>query len=238
VLIIAGVIVCLVLAGTYSAVTSLSIQDTQIEQTPEGSLIQILSPQNNTTYRYTRNLLLNITASDAVAKITYFLTVDDEYYELVNCAEGPKIGLADIIYLKGDSNVTYTEPIEFSDLRCGVHVLYVYAFDVNGDVVECQTVTFINSSEVPTVYLTQQEYQEILYYFESEGLTIVPPPERVYFLFKDVFYFWSAEEFVSAVKANGISTISKWDNSPKIAFQGVLDGGWLPTYFDLNVIII
>ncbi|MDR0493229.1 MAG: hypothetical protein LBH74_06305 [Nitrososphaerota archaeon] len=66
----------------------------------------------------------------------------------------------------------------------------------------------------------------------------MPPPERVCLLFKDVFYFWSAEEFVSAVKANGISTISKWDNSPKIAFQGVLDGGWLPTYFDLNVIII
>jgi hypothetical protein len=163
VLIVVGIITCLVLVGTYSFANSASTQDAPVEPTSEGPQIQILSPQNNTTYRYTRNLLLNITASDAVAKITYFLTVDGEYtYELVNCAEGPKIFLADIIYLKGDSNVTYTEPIEFSDLRCGVHVLYVYAFDVNGDVVECQNVTFINSSEVPTVYLTQQEYQEIL----------------------------------------------------------------------------
>jgi len=240
VLIVAGVIVCLILAGTYSAVTSLSIQDTAMEQTPDGPQVQILSPQNDTTYLVNDDIVLNITASDAVAKITYFLELDGEYtYKFETYVQGGlKMTLYEISTLSGDSNITYTEPTKFFRLYSGVHVLYVYAFDANGNVVDYQSITFTISTEIPKGHLTYQEYQEILCYFESEGLTIMPPgPKDKIFLFGDLFYFQSAEEFASAVKAKNISTISKWDNSPEITFQGFVYEGCLPTIFYLKVII-
>ncbi|MDR0471219.1 MAG: hypothetical protein LBH79_05805 [Nitrososphaerota archaeon] len=220
-LIVAGILTCLVLVGTYSALVSFDIYDGLIKQTPKEPQVQILSPQNDTTYQI-HEIMLNITASDAVARVTYFLELDGEYtYDLVNYTEGPKMTLYETSTLTGDSNVTYTEPTELTGLYNGAQVLYVYAFDVDGNIVECQNITFTISSEIPNGYITHKEYQEIIRYFESEDLTIVPPePKYMFFLFGDLFYFQSAEEFAASLKANRVETIVKFDYGSEILFYG------------------
>ena len=237
-LIVAGIITCLVLVGTYSALVSFDIHDALIKQTPKEPQVQILSPKNDTTYQI-HEIMLNITTSDAVARVTYFLELDDEYtYDLVNYTEGPKMTLYETSTLTGDSNVTYTELTELSGLYNGVQVLYVYAFDVNGDVVECQSITFTISAEIPMGYLTHKEYQEILRYFESEGLTIEPPNPKAAYLIHGTFVgFESADEFVASVKAKGILTIVKFGEAPSVSFRGY-GPEILPTVYWFYVVIV
>ena len=237
-LIVAGILTCLVLVGTYSIIASFDIHDGLIKQTPKEPQIQILSPQNNTTYQ-THKVTLNITTSDTVTKVTYFLELDNEYtYDLINYTESPKMTLYETNTLKEDSNVTYTEPTELSRLYNGAQVLYVYALDVDGNIVECQNITFTISSEIPNGYITHKEYQEIIRYFESEGLTIVPYHKYVCPLHDGSVSVESAEEFASAMKANGVSTIFKWGNSPELGFRGDVYKSFLPTVYWFTVAII
>ncbi|MCL2476316.1 hypothetical protein [Candidatus Bathycorpusculum sp.] len=238
VLIVAGVIVCLILAGTYSAVTSLNIGDVPIEQTSAGPQVQILSPQNDTTYQINK-VMLNITASDAVARVTYFLELDGEYtYKVDNSLEVPKMTLYEISTLSGDSNITYTEPTEFFRLYNGAHVLYVYAFDVNDNVVDCQSIIFTISAEIPKGYLTHQELQTTISYFESQGLTVGSPASKYsYVLNGGVVHCVSAEEFVDTLKTHGLSRIDKLDYSPDISFCSC-GPGCLPVVYCFSVTIV
>lgn len=222
-LVVVAVVVCLVLAGTYSGVISLSTQDAPMEQTSEGSQIQILSPQNNITYQ-TRNMLLNISAHGATVKITYFLEVDGKYvYVPNNNVGGMPFDMCDLSSLDGDLNVTYTNPIELSRLHVGDHILYVYAFDAEGNVGEFQIVTFTIEPPVPPVVsMTREELQATIGYFESQELIVEPPnPKTAYLMHQgEVVFCGSAEEFADSLNTNGIKTAVKFDSSPDITFYG------------------
>ena len=239
-LIVVGVVVCLILVGTYSAVTSFSTQDTPIDRTPKGPQIQILSPRNNTTYQ-TRNVMFNITANNATAKITYFLDREESNMYIEMYPHNKGVNMDGFPVTDGDFNITYIEPGEFSrDLIQGVHTLTVYAFDEAGNVGDCQIITFMIDLPVPPVVsMTRQELQATIDYFESEGLIVVPPdPKSAYIGKRDIAWFESKEEFVTSLKENGVTAIIKFDTSPDISFCGFAGPGPLLFMYSFRVIII
>jgi len=236
VIIAVAVVICLILIGAYSTVTRLNTQDALMDPMPEGPQIQILSPQENTTYQV-RNIPLNITANNATTKITYFIEVDGDH-TYVDTWSDAKYNIDGIRVWDGDLNGTYTEPREFNCFQ-GVHTLYVYAFDEEGNVGDCQIITFTVAVPVPPeITMNRQKLQAAISYFESEGLTIEPPnPKAAYLIHGTVVNFESAAEFAASVKANGILTIVKFDEAPYVSFCG-FGSEILPTVYCFKVVII
>ena len=194
-LIIVSAMLSLILVG-YSIVKVFGTQDTLIENIPEQPAeqpaLQILSPQENTTYQ-TYNVPLDIATNNTTTKIIYRI---DSIVENATYVQ----------------NTTYTENTNLINLWSGVYNLIVYAFDAEENIIDHKTTSF--TIDYPN--LTQQELQETINYFKDQGLTIEPP--RPMILVKGSVLFESKEEFVSFVKAQGITTILEIDNIPYVSF--------------------
>ncbi|MCL2359889.1 hypothetical protein [Candidatus Bathycorpusculum sp.] len=191
ILIAVGTVAGLILVEGYNSVNDFGTRNETLESTPElqsttpGLLpIQILSPQENTTYVAFR-IPIDIKTNSAVAKITY--------------------------NINGAPNATYTEDTKTVSITMGPHQLNVYAFDAKGKIIEYKTLTFT----VDTPHITQEELQTTIDYFESQELTIEPASV---FLIKGSVSFESKEEFTAFVKAQGITTIKRYDEAPLVRF--------------------
>jgi hypothetical protein len=197
-LIAVSAMLSLILVG-YGIIIGFGTQDTTIENTTENTTeqptIQILSPQENTTYQ-TYNVPLNIATKNATTKVIYNIG---------------KIGES-TSYVK---NTTYTENTKMIDnLYIGVYNLTVYAFDAEENIIDHKTTSF--TIDYPN--LTQQELQETINYFKDQGLTIEPARHQL--IIKGSVIFESKEEFATFVKTHGITTILEIDEpSPYVWFS-------------------
>lgn len=242
VLVLVVIVLSLILVGSYSIVNNLSTPDAPIENIPPGPQIQVLSPQENTTYN-TGDIPLNITANNVTAKITYFLEVDGNH-TYISDNSYIKLNMYGIRVWDGDFNITYTESTEFHNLYGGVHTLTVYAFDADGNVGDCQIITFSVVYPVPPeITLTRQELQSTISYFKSQGLTIVPPdPKATYLLHGPIVNFENAKEFALAVRANNrITEVIEFDYPEHVSFCAYFytpDHQFLPVVYSFGVTIV
>ncbi len=206
----------LVLAG-YNILNCFVLQVRTPERTPELPQLQILSPQENSTY-HAVNVPLNITANNATAKITYSLD--------------------------GTENVTFNENVTATySLTKGVHNLTVYAFDEEGNVGDCKNLTFnVDIPYPPPLKLTQQELQSTISYFESQGLTIqvfdADGNEPQVWLNTGIVDLVSKEELATFAATRGISTIKEFINPTYVSFCAyVYDNSPLPTIYSFSATI-
>jgi hypothetical protein len=125
----------------------LSLQASEPQQMPQLPQLQVFSPQENATYQ-TSSLLLNVTANNATAKVTY--SID------------------------GAQNVTLNENTSSTpDLNSGVHTIVIFGLDSKGVVYDSKNVTFtVQVPYPPNTKLTAQQLQETFTYFKSRGFTL------------------------------------------------------------------
>jgi hypothetical protein len=146
--------------------------------------VEILSPEQNGTYQ-TTNVPLNITANNATAKIAY--------------------------NLDGTGNVTFNEnATAIPSLTKGAHNLTIYAFDNEGNVGDCKSVTFdIDIPYPPDMKLTMGRVQEVIAYFEAKGLEVrildTSKPQNC--LYADSVVINSKEALADCAIAKGINVI-------------------------------
>ena len=135
---------CLVAAVSYN---QLSLQASESDKMPQAPQLQVFSPQENAIYQ-SSSMFLNITASNATAKITYSMD--------------------------GGQNVTLNENTSFTpELNSGVHTIVTYGFDSKGVVCDSKNVTFtVQVPYPPNTKLTAQQLQETITYFKSRGFSL------------------------------------------------------------------
>jgi hypothetical protein len=190
VLIAVGMVTGLILVEGYNIVNDFGTQNETLESTPELQNTPELPPiqilsPQESATYATFRIPLDINTNSAVTEITY--------------------------NINGAENATYTENTKTVSLIMGNYKLNVYAFDAKGKVIEYKTLTFT----VETPYITQEELQANIDYFESQELTIEPSSV---FLIKGFVIFESKEEFAAFVKSQGITTIKRFDESPYVTF--------------------
>jgi hypothetical protein len=184
----------LILVGSYNIVKGFWGQDTELTTVATQPLLQIHSPQNNATY-HTYLIPLNITGNNPTVKITYSLD--------------------------GTENITYTKTTETLNRHqvCEIeHQLSVYAFDVDGNLVDYQTLNFT----ITGPQMTQQESQETFSYFESQGLSFEPD---YWWLIEGYVNFERKEDFVAFVKERGITAVKVKNDDPAfVSFYVYVEG--------------
>jgi hypothetical protein len=207
----------LILAGCYNILNRFVLQARTSDRTPELLPLQIVSPQENSTYQAV-NIPLNITANNATAKITYSLD--------------------------GAENVTLNKNVATTpSLTKGGHNLTVYAFDSEGKVSDCKYIIFnVYIPYPPTLKLTQQELQSTISYFKSQGLTIqvfdADANEPQFWLNTGVVDLGSKEELATFATSRGITIIKEFIDPTHVSFCAyVYDHSPLPTIYSFSATI-
>ena len=203
--------------GYYVIFNGFVLKPMASERASEPPQLQILSPQENASY-HAINVPLNISANNVTTKITYSLD--------------------------GTENVTFNENATATpSLTKGFHNLTVYAFDTEGKVCDCKSVTFsVDILYPPDLKLNPQELQSTINYFRSQGLTIevhdADANEPQVWLNIGVVGLGSKEELATFATTHGISTIKEFIDPTYVAFCAYLyNNSPLPTIYSFSATI-